>query len=165
MELTSRLKMARFQTFWIQMRINKPLEESRKTDQTLGTKMAFYYIICEVYNGIHIEVRRVLTNLDESCRIWAALMFGKLKGVFSGSTAILKRNSLEKLDQVDPIFFAKFSSHANIKEDYMRFRFKQPGIWSWALCHSYKNVSWMHICMDEIVNLEMKIETSLGAGL
>ncbi|MFS8026777.1 hypothetical protein Hanom_Chr16g01490691 [Helianthus anomalus] len=42
MELTIRMKMARFQTFWIQMRKNKPLDGSRKTDQTSGTKMAFY---------------------------------------------------------------------------------------------------------------------------
>ncbi|MFS7907465.1 hypothetical protein Hanom_Chr01g00071661 [Helianthus anomalus] len=42
MELTSRIKMVRFQTFWIQMRKNKPLDKSRKTGQTLGTKMAFY---------------------------------------------------------------------------------------------------------------------------
>ncbi|MFS7921392.1 hypothetical protein Hanom_Chr03g00236241 [Helianthus anomalus] len=42
MELTSRMKMARFQTFWIQMRINKPLDESRKTGQPPGTNMAFY---------------------------------------------------------------------------------------------------------------------------
>ncbi|MFS7974428.1 hypothetical protein Hanom_Chr09g00868631 [Helianthus anomalus] len=42
MELTGRMKMARFQTFWIQMRKNKPLNESRKTGQTSGTKMAFY---------------------------------------------------------------------------------------------------------------------------
>ncbi|MFS7924179.1 hypothetical protein Hanom_Chr03g00269601 [Helianthus anomalus] len=45
MELTSRMKMARFQTFWIQMRKNKPLDESRKTGQSSGTKMAFYFII------------------------------------------------------------------------------------------------------------------------
>ncbi|MFS7959522.1 hypothetical protein Hanom_Chr08g00692091 [Helianthus anomalus] len=42
MELMSRMKMARFQTFWIQMRKNKPLDVSHKTDQTSGTKMAFY---------------------------------------------------------------------------------------------------------------------------
>ncbi|MFS7894983.1 hypothetical protein Hanom_Chr00s002307g01695351 [Helianthus anomalus] len=42
MELTSRMKMARFQTFWIQMRKNKSLHGSRKTSQTLGTKMTFY---------------------------------------------------------------------------------------------------------------------------
>ncbi|MFS8022885.1 hypothetical protein Hanom_Chr16g01444781 [Helianthus anomalus] len=41
MELTSRMKMARFQTFWIRMRKNKPLDESCKTGQTSGTKMAF----------------------------------------------------------------------------------------------------------------------------
>ncbi|MFS8034955.1 hypothetical protein Hanom_Chr17g01587301 [Helianthus anomalus] len=36
------MKMARFQTFWIQMRKNKPLDVSRKTGQTSGTKVAFY---------------------------------------------------------------------------------------------------------------------------
>ncbi|MFS7901639.1 hypothetical protein Hanom_Chr01g00002051 [Helianthus anomalus] len=44
MKLTSRMKMARFQTFWIQMQKNKPLDESRKTGQTSRTKMAFYSI-------------------------------------------------------------------------------------------------------------------------
>ncbi|MFS7974231.1 hypothetical protein Hanom_Chr09g00866151 [Helianthus anomalus] len=42
MKLTGWMKMARFQTFWIQMRKNKPLYESRKTGHTSGTKMAFY---------------------------------------------------------------------------------------------------------------------------
>ncbi|MFS7982558.1 hypothetical protein Hanom_Chr10g00964301 [Helianthus anomalus] len=42
MELMRRMKMARFQTFWIQMRKNKPLDKSRKTGQTSGTKMTFY---------------------------------------------------------------------------------------------------------------------------
>ncbi|MFS7984454.1 hypothetical protein Hanom_Chr11g00986631 [Helianthus anomalus] len=42
MELRSRMKMSRFQTFWIKMQKNKPLDESRKTSQTSGTKMAFY---------------------------------------------------------------------------------------------------------------------------
>ncbi|MFS7992149.1 hypothetical protein Hanom_Chr12g01078861 [Helianthus anomalus] len=41
MELTSRVKMARFQTFWIQVRKNKPLDKSHKTSQTSGTKMTF----------------------------------------------------------------------------------------------------------------------------
>ncbi|MFS7994659.1 hypothetical protein Hanom_Chr12g01108661 [Helianthus anomalus] len=35
MELTSRMKMARFETFWIWMRKNKPSDESCKTGQTL----------------------------------------------------------------------------------------------------------------------------------
>ncbi|MFS7952460.1 hypothetical protein Hanom_Chr07g00607191 [Helianthus anomalus] len=42
MELTSQIKMVRFQTFWSQMQKNKHLDESRKTGQTSGTKMAFY---------------------------------------------------------------------------------------------------------------------------
>ncbi|MFS8027423.1 hypothetical protein Hanom_Chr16g01498501 [Helianthus anomalus] len=42
MKLTSRVKTARFQTFWIQRLKYKPLDESRKTGQTSGTKMAFY---------------------------------------------------------------------------------------------------------------------------
>ncbi|MFS7951016.1 hypothetical protein Hanom_Chr07g00590041 [Helianthus anomalus] len=37
--------MTRFQTFWIQIRKNKPLDESRKTSQTSETKMTFYSII------------------------------------------------------------------------------------------------------------------------
>ncbi|MFS7972216.1 hypothetical protein Hanom_Chr09g00842091 [Helianthus anomalus] len=35
-------EMARFQTFWIQMLKNKPLDEIPKSSQTSGTKMAFY---------------------------------------------------------------------------------------------------------------------------
>ncbi|MFS7939073.1 hypothetical protein Hanom_Chr05g00447371 [Helianthus anomalus] len=42
MESTSRKKTTKFQTFWIQMRKNKSLDESGKTGQTSGTKMAFY---------------------------------------------------------------------------------------------------------------------------
>ncbi|MFS7947979.1 hypothetical protein Hanom_Chr06g00554511 [Helianthus anomalus] len=38
----SPMKMARFQTFWIQMQKNKPLNESCKTGQPSGTKMTFY---------------------------------------------------------------------------------------------------------------------------
>ncbi|MFS7972085.1 hypothetical protein Hanom_Chr09g00840631 [Helianthus anomalus] len=41
MELMSRIKMARFQTLWIHMRKNKPLDECRKTGQTSGMKMHF----------------------------------------------------------------------------------------------------------------------------
>ncbi|MFS8000065.1 hypothetical protein Hanom_Chr12g01174111 [Helianthus anomalus] len=42
MELTSQTKLAKFQTFWIWMRKNKPLDESPITGHTSGTKMAFY---------------------------------------------------------------------------------------------------------------------------
>ncbi|MFS7956266.1 hypothetical protein Hanom_Chr07g00652571 [Helianthus anomalus] len=45
MELTGQMKIARFQTFWIQQRKNKPLDKSRKTGQISGTKMAFYSYI------------------------------------------------------------------------------------------------------------------------
>ncbi|MFS7901960.1 hypothetical protein Hanom_Chr01g00005711 [Helianthus anomalus] len=34
--------MTSFQTFWIQMQKNHPLDESHKTGQTSGTKMALY---------------------------------------------------------------------------------------------------------------------------
>ncbi|MFS7996410.1 hypothetical protein Hanom_Chr12g01129681 [Helianthus anomalus] len=47
MELTSRMKMSSLQTFWIQMRKNKPLDESGKTGQTSGPKKAFYFRIEE----------------------------------------------------------------------------------------------------------------------
>ncbi|MFS7959300.1 hypothetical protein Hanom_Chr08g00689481 [Helianthus anomalus] len=52
MELTSRMKIARFQTFWIQMRKNKHLDESRKIGQTSGTEMTFYSKYNKSYSGI-----------------------------------------------------------------------------------------------------------------
>ncbi|MFS7983024.1 hypothetical protein Hanom_Chr11g00969681 [Helianthus anomalus] len=42
MELTSWIKIARFQTFWIQMWKSKHLDDIRKSSQTKRTKMAFY---------------------------------------------------------------------------------------------------------------------------
>ncbi|MFS7975941.1 hypothetical protein Hanom_Chr10g00886591 [Helianthus anomalus] len=53
MELTSRMKMARFQTFWIRMRKNKPLDEIRKSGQTSGTKWHFARELN--YNGFHAQ--------------------------------------------------------------------------------------------------------------
>ncbi|MFS7920996.1 hypothetical protein Hanom_Chr03g00231411 [Helianthus anomalus] len=44
-KMTSRMNVARFQTFWIQMRKNKPLNESRKTSQTSGTKMTYFTLL------------------------------------------------------------------------------------------------------------------------
>ncbi|KAF5800157.1 hypothetical protein HanXRQr2_Chr07g0312791 [Helianthus annuus] len=44
MKLTSRMKWPRFQTFRNQMRKNKPLDKSRETGQTSGTKMTFYSV-------------------------------------------------------------------------------------------------------------------------
>ncbi|MFS7935856.1 hypothetical protein Hanom_Chr05g00408451 [Helianthus anomalus] len=43
MELTSWMKMAKFQTFWIRIRKKKPLNESCKTGQTSGTKWHLLY--------------------------------------------------------------------------------------------------------------------------
>ncbi|MFS7922115.1 hypothetical protein Hanom_Chr03g00244951 [Helianthus anomalus] len=39
---TTRNSNVRNKGIWIQMRKNKPLDESRKSGQTSGTKMAFY---------------------------------------------------------------------------------------------------------------------------
>ncbi|MFS7932553.1 hypothetical protein Hanom_Chr04g00369181 [Helianthus anomalus] len=41
MKLTSRMKMARFKTFWIQMRKNKPLNEIAKLAKPQGRKWHF----------------------------------------------------------------------------------------------------------------------------
>ncbi|MFS7900502.1 hypothetical protein Hanom_Chr13g01225591 [Helianthus anomalus] len=49
MELTSWMKMIRFQIFWIKMRKNQLLDEIRKIDQTLWTKITFYYIYIYIY--------------------------------------------------------------------------------------------------------------------
>ncbi|MFS7907379.1 hypothetical protein Hanom_Chr01g00070681 [Helianthus anomalus] len=52
-------RLARFQTFWIQMRKNKPLNESRKTGQTSGTKWHFtllndiYFV--NIYSTLNIH--------------------------------------------------------------------------------------------------------------
>ncbi|MFS7917237.1 hypothetical protein Hanom_Chr03g00186721 [Helianthus anomalus] len=45
--------------FWIQMRKNKLLDESRKTGQTLGTKMTFYSRIIIVI---------IVTIIDEASK-------------------------------------------------------------------------------------------------
>ncbi|MFS7991680.1 putative lipoyl synthase [Helianthus anomalus] len=45
-ELTSQMKIAKFQTFWIRLQKVKLLDESRKIGQTSGMKMAFYSNIC-----------------------------------------------------------------------------------------------------------------------
>ncbi|MFS7992372.1 hypothetical protein Hanom_Chr12g01081481 [Helianthus anomalus] len=48
--LTGQMKMLRFQTCWIHMPKNKPLDESCETGQTTGTKMEFYSLkICWVF--------------------------------------------------------------------------------------------------------------------
>ncbi|MFS7906252.1 hypothetical protein Hanom_Chr01g00057111 [Helianthus anomalus] len=51
LQIHFKYKMARYETFWIQMRKNKHLDESRKTSKTSGTKLAFYsllfYIFCQ----------------------------------------------------------------------------------------------------------------------
>ncbi|MFS8015411.1 hypothetical protein Hanom_Chr15g01356121 [Helianthus anomalus] len=50
MELMSRMKMARFQTFWVQMQKNKPLDESRKTGQTSRTKIEkWHFTLLKIY--------------------------------------------------------------------------------------------------------------------
>ncbi|MFS8033215.1 putative tetratricopeptide-like helical domain superfamily [Helianthus anomalus] len=58
MELTSWMKMTRFQTFWIQMQKNKSLDESRKTSQTSETKMA-------IYSNLFIVVLTCADNQEE----------------------------------------------------------------------------------------------------
>ncbi|KAF5822823.1 hypothetical protein HanXRQr2_Chr01g0031401 [Helianthus annuus] len=53
------MRLARFQTFWIQMRKNKSLNENRKTSQTSGTKWHFtllnniYFVI--IYSTLNIH--------------------------------------------------------------------------------------------------------------
>ncbi|MFS7921847.1 hypothetical protein Hanom_Chr03g00241751 [Helianthus anomalus] len=69
------MKMTRFQTFWIQMRKNKPLDESCKTGQTSGTKMAFYSkfltyraMSFQKINHFRTQARRVLWSFPRSNR-------------------------------------------------------------------------------------------------
>ncbi|MFS7888967.1 hypothetical protein Hanom_Chr00s000003g01601241 [Helianthus anomalus] len=50
------MKMARVQTFWIQMRKNKPLDESRISRQTSGTKKD---ILLKDYNPSFLKHKTV----------------------------------------------------------------------------------------------------------
>ncbi|MFS7926188.1 hypothetical protein Hanom_Chr04g00294061 [Helianthus anomalus] len=80
------LEMARFQTFWIQMCKSKPLDESRKTGQTLGTKMAFYSIlkretICgkqkqrgSVYVTITCEMKGQCTSIARTMLLYPLIL-------------------------------------------------------------------------------------------
>ncbi|MFS7958332.1 hypothetical protein Hanom_Chr07g00677041 [Helianthus anomalus] len=65
------MKMTRFQTFWIQMRKNKPLDKSRKTSQTSETKMTFYSKICFLvsYIDIYIMFKLTLITCIYSCSL------------------------------------------------------------------------------------------------
>ncbi|MFS7901838.1 hypothetical protein Hanom_Chr01g00004321 [Helianthus anomalus] len=63
MELTKRMKMARFQTFWIQMRKNKPLDESRNTGQTSWTKMAFYSLLKLKHSYIKVPYPKAVEQI------------------------------------------------------------------------------------------------------
>ncbi|MFS8009185.1 hypothetical protein Hanom_Chr14g01281681 [Helianthus anomalus] len=66
MELMGRMKMARFQIFWIQMRKNKPLDESHKTSQTSG--MNWHFTLLESFlSGNHMTGRiyKLTPKLDK----------------------------------------------------------------------------------------------------
>ncbi|MFS8005605.1 hypothetical protein Hanom_Chr13g01239301 [Helianthus anomalus] len=56
MELTSRMKWQDFKPFGSRCGKNKPLDESRKTDQTSWTKMAFYSIFFYQDNKLYIYI-------------------------------------------------------------------------------------------------------------
>ncbi|MFS7940476.1 hypothetical protein Hanom_Chr05g00464921 [Helianthus anomalus] len=59
MELTSRMKIARFQTFCIQMQKNKPLDESRQAGQTSGMNIAVQSTINIILTKIHFFMKTV----------------------------------------------------------------------------------------------------------
>ncbi|MFS8017701.1 hypothetical protein Hanom_Chr15g01383521 [Helianthus anomalus] len=66
MKLMGRMKMARFQIFWIQMRKNKHLDESRKTGQTSG--MNWHFTLLESFltsNHITGRIYKLTPNLDK----------------------------------------------------------------------------------------------------
>ncbi|MFS8009400.1 hypothetical protein Hanom_Chr14g01284261 [Helianthus anomalus] len=68
MELTSRMKMAR--TSWIQMRKNKPLDESHKTDQTSWTKIVFYSkLFFELNTMVDIQVNNRFDKHNPNWRV------------------------------------------------------------------------------------------------
>ncbi|MFS7921349.1 hypothetical protein Hanom_Chr03g00235751 [Helianthus anomalus] len=72
MELTSWMKMARFQTFWIQMRKNEPLDESCKTGQTTRRKMAFYSGF--YYENSNTYVYNIPANIESQTPVSSILI-------------------------------------------------------------------------------------------
>ncbi|MFS7984179.1 hypothetical protein Hanom_Chr11g00983481 [Helianthus anomalus] len=71
MELTSQIKMARFQSFWIQMRKTKLLDESRKSGQTSWTKMAFYSFIyyLSMRTDLNVDIKHTPPKAAKLCII------------------------------------------------------------------------------------------------
>ncbi|MFS7920545.1 hypothetical protein Hanom_Chr03g00226131 [Helianthus anomalus] len=70
MELTSRMKIARFQNFWIQ--INKRLNKSHKTGQTSGTKMT----LCSIFNqSVRNVTMWVFFNSSSSASFCISVLF------------------------------------------------------------------------------------------
>ncbi|MFS7973125.1 hypothetical protein Hanom_Chr09g00852891 [Helianthus anomalus] len=64
MELMSRVKMARFHTFWIQMRKNKPLDESPQNWSNLRNEngILLYYIFRYLQNMLHSKCALALSS-------------------------------------------------------------------------------------------------------
>ncbi|MFS7937547.1 hypothetical protein Hanom_Chr05g00428941 [Helianthus anomalus] len=53
------MKMARFQPFWIQMRKNKPLDESHKTGQTTGTKYDILHLFIYIKSYVSLFIAKL----------------------------------------------------------------------------------------------------------
>ncbi|MFS7930018.1 hypothetical protein Hanom_Chr04g00339231 [Helianthus anomalus] len=60
------MKMARFQTFCIRIRKNKPSDESRKTGQISRTKMTFFLIFEAPFYLFYPPRGRTLSRIDTS---------------------------------------------------------------------------------------------------
>ncbi|MFS7998802.1 hypothetical protein Hanom_Chr12g01158231 [Helianthus anomalus] len=69
MELTSRMKMTRFQTFWIQMRKTKPLDESGlfKVKSGLYGEIKVTYVHMDII--INLDVKFGIPHGYSGCKI------------------------------------------------------------------------------------------------
>ncbi|MFS7909593.1 hypothetical protein Hanom_Chr02g00096391 [Helianthus anomalus] len=68
MNLTSWMKMARFQTYWIQMRKNKPLDESHKTSQTWHFTLKFNINIFKMLYILSYVINLLITITNKESK-------------------------------------------------------------------------------------------------
>ncbi|MFS7957644.1 hypothetical protein Hanom_Chr07g00668791 [Helianthus anomalus] len=122
MELTSRMKMARFQTFWIQMRKIKPLDESCKTGQTSWTKNEngiLLFILLIYYHIIDFQFCFNLHNLIVGSWVGpsnAKVFWRPCEAVLEKqSYMLIGRHDVENLMRRDPAsaFLPTSLAHAN----------------------------------------------------
>ncbi|MFS7974943.1 hypothetical protein Hanom_Chr10g00874711 [Helianthus anomalus] len=103
--------MVRFQTFWIKMMKNKPLNKSCKTGETSGTKMAFYYL-----NKMTWEILTLTDHGNEKLSIHLKLSASKTlmsASLFASQT--IKSLNLKKKKSKMPFSSPRFNQFCDFR--------------------------------------------------